>query len=944
MAIVEADRFKIYLRPRWDQPWEESEGWMRDLSVIKITSRVAPGVSEAQFRLRTGMIKLQALDAYFEERAQNLNEQFIRVVLDTDEAMTLFVGVISVSDQDVRGVISGAADSGDIIFTAYGLEHLLDRVHIHAGYSKPTDTLEADVVKMDWSPTFNVRQRRGGAITGNRSQTMTNEIYAFASVPGNANDPAALWTHRQIFDYLLLHFSPAASQGMVWNIAGQFDVLDNLVTVQDVEGLKLREALNRLIYRGWGLGWRVFYDEDADRPAIQVFTYLSEPVTVDDLVIPANETVEERTIDDSALTSGAFIKTATAARYETIVVQGARVKTCFTLSHADSTLTNGWTSSLESAYKTAKGAAASAEENAAERSRDRYAPVFSRFRVPGTWDGKAGDGAGGTKYTAFPDVDEDGNLDLSADTEKFGGPLSRAFLRRLPLRKGYDYTASPPTPLIDNDDTSEFLAPIVLVKDDETLGWFLHAEKASGIKEDGASARQNARIRPDDAQLALWIAYRPYNHILARNHWAGANESKYNPEDLWATDWEDMVITVAMACDARLRVVTRMEPGADLDRLLIIDVPDAELWYVLPGTVVSISDTGALQRIAGSSDGILRNDGERLRRIAALAARWYGQIRTAIAMTSYDLNNYSAPGVLLTCKVVNGATDDVTGVVTSVEWDGVSRKVTTRTDFIDLDVVALASGLTGSAQITSREDLVRTVRKQGGAIAELEERTGNLPVRGAGGPFDQERYVILAAAAANYAWVDNGNVNTNNQSEFWVAKSSVVGQTYEYRTLVHSDEILGTDSGLIIEDLTCDLRQAMIKALQQIFGPPEFGYVCEVRLELRPVLTDFDPATVTWNVAYVTDGGLTYGAAVLVSMLAVTDADGFKSTTVEGGSNWTLVKFPTRIGSAWDTYSKIYGFELRFVEAPGTVAFTYELEVKKLTNLGGYVSLHAITP
>lgn len=926
MSIVEADAFKIYLRERWDQPWTEQQ----NISAVQITSRVAPGVSEARFLYRIGIINPQGSANWVTRSALDLNEQFIRVVLDTDESPTLFVGIISVRETDVRGVGSGGSDSGDMVFTAYGLEHLLDRVHVHAGFCKPDDTLEADVVEMDWSPTFNVRQRRGGAVSGNRSQTPTGEVYAFASVPSNANDPAALWNHRQILDYLMWYFAPVMSQGMTWNITGQVDVLNNLVTVQDVEGLKLREALNRLIYRGWGLGWRVYYDENADRPAVQIFTYLSEPVVVDDLVIPANEEVEDRNIDDSALVSGAFIKTATAARYEKIVVQGARVKTCFTLSHADGTLTSGWTSALETAYKTAKGGAATAEENDADRSRDRYAQVFSRFRVPGNWNGEAGNGAGGAKHTAFPDVDEDGNLD--ADTEKFGGLIARSFLRRLPLRKGYDYTADPPTQLIDNDDTSEFLAPIVLVKDDETLGWYLHVENASRAKKEGDPTRQNARASMDDAQLAVLVVYE-HNHILARGHWSGANASKYDPSsgNDWATDWEDMVVTVAMAADARLRVVALTEPGAALDRLLVINVPDAELWYVLPGTVVSIKNDGTLERIAGSSGQTIRDDGDRLRRIAALAQRWYGQPRAAIALTSYDLNNYSDLGVLLTCKAVNGATEDVTGVVTSVEWDGQSRKVTTRTDFIDLDVVALASGLTGSAQITSREDLVRTVRKQGEAIAEIEEETGNLPVRWADGPFERERYVQIAEVA-DFGTLNNQLPDTANGSvldPYWFKPD---GTDHERRLVVKANQLLGTPQqiGRLALSINSSIsNESQVEfALEADWDETDVAWASGpgISIEVRAITVNITPSTLTWNQAYVTDGGLLADGGMHATAITIPLYDHRARTPELGGLDAWGHLYPglplVAVPAAWNSLSAIYGFEFRYVisSVPGVTS------------------------
>ncbi len=121
------------------------------------------------------------------------------------------------------------------------------------------------------------------------------------------------------------------------------------------------------------------------------------------------------------------------------------------------------------------------------------------------------------------------------------------------------------------------------------------------------------------------------------------------------------------------------------------------------------------------------------------------------------------------------------------------------------------------------------------------------------------------------------------------------------RVLVKSQYIYGKDRR--IKDLKFDLENN--------YGPrveitPNYG-LCDVRIRIRAITTDFDPETVTWNWAY-TQGNLG---------LSNDYADYLLST---GGGNMDASGLPSRHNTpltAWNALDEIYGFEFR-IEPSGS--------------------------
>jgi hypothetical protein len=329
-----------------------------------------------------------------------------------------------------------------------------------------------------------------------------------------------------------------------------------------------------------------------------------------------------------------------------------------------------------------------------------------------------------------------------------------------------------------------------------------------------------------------------------------------------------MIVTVALETDERLRVIQDITALGEFGRVLVISVPEAEYWRILGGTVVGVGTNGALQHMQGSM--ILRDDSATLRLIAALAAEICGSERQAISVTSRTLTDYKPLGTLLTSNMTSALGSTVHGVVTSVSWDGRALTALTRTEFMELDFVSLATGLLTTAGYNSRHDLARAVKNHERAIAEIRRDTANMDVRREPPrPFDQ-RYEEFAAAEENYATVDElaTHDDMNYQGTFDLYREQSDPSTDERRVLIHSDHVYGADRQIerLIFDIPC-VSSAWVRSTVALataaYGQFTREFVGKLYVKIRPIIGiwnpsteewegDFDPAAITWDDAYMT--------------------------------------------------------------------------------------------
>jgi hypothetical protein len=282
--------------------------------------------------------------------------------------------------------------------------------------------------------------------------------------------------------------------------------------------------------------------------------------------------------------------------------------------------------------------------------------------IPKAWHWRAAERGRGDKHDVSPKLTASGDLDesgpggvlLPANTRNWGHRL----LRSIPIRKEGASTSYQP----------EFREPFVLAYRDTAPTGYFYVDQPSSLDDIPGS------VRMLDADFGFEVRMSP-RHQLAKNHWGGATAS-LTPAPKY--DWEKLVATVAVETDERFRAEVDVADG-DADRVLEIYVEDASLWWIAPDTVTDVTN-GALVRAYTASEfptgKVLRSDATRLQRVAALAQAWYGRSRAVLELSAQGLNFDYPIGYYISGVFDDFTSEDVNGVVTTLEYD--LAKFTTR--------------------------------------------------------------------------------------------------------------------------------------------------------------------------------------------------------------------------------------------------------------------------
>lgn len=677
MAIYPINQAVVKTKSTWAGAWVDQPA----LEPIMATDCVAPEIPVAVLRQRYGRVKLQGEAALTVQAPLDVLDKYVLIMCA--DPLYWWMGVAAQCTYDCKG--PDAADpTGYQEITCYGLAHLLDRKVIDTGYC---DAGGAEKV-IGHCPTFNLRHSKGATLAGNRLMAKASGNWRFSR-------DGAIWSHYNIIEYLLSYHVP---NGPTWSISAASNLiadLDQIWEVVDLDGLTVLQALNRLIDRRRGYGWCL-------RPTdteieIHVFSLFDTDVVSGDNTYHAN--AEQTTMSLGAgqdTLEAALVRRDRSVLYDTVRARGARVKSCFTVSFNDSTLQAGWTAAQQAAYLAAASGdpgyanlAYSEKEKAndSHRSDDARDRVFSLYRIPAGWNWMVGggydDGEGAYPLTtANPTVTDAGALEaVSAPAFDFDRPL----LAALPLEEGKAYgVAGYPSALPTNSEPT-FRKPLALVRD--------AAGKWRYVDALGDSKLPDAQVQAARREMALWVRFRP-GHILGLGRWTGAAPSRYDP----AFGYTTLLATVAVETDHHLHVVVDAtgSPLAQYSRELVIDVPDAELWYVAANTVIGLDSAGNLQRIVdadGETGGyvVLRNDVELLRDVAALALKWYGVERCAVQFRVKNLEDYGAPGVFITTAEAGvNQSFSINAVVTRRTWDFAQHTTTVECGWWDPDLARMS--------------------------------------------------------------------------------------------------------------------------------------------------------------------------------------------------------------------------------------------------------------
>ena len=325
-----------------------------------------------------------------------------------------------------------------------------------------------------------------------------------------------------------------------------------------------------------------------------------------------------------------------AVLYERVHARGARLRSMFSLSVIDSTLKALWSSAEELDYVQALPVESS-EEKDRYRKRVALEKVFQHFGVVDGFDWLTGNGLderdddNPVRRIAVPLFDTNAEIELGEEDDGVQHPAigehwnrESSFDRHLLVR-------------VDSDDPdSEFLDPLAIVFLDEA-----HADDGVAHYALIESADElNAYVGPLDGQLGMRVRGRPMPHVLGL---AEMDTDTYGSGTPPVSDYAKMIVTVAAqtAIQPTAEAIT-LSHQTDRRTTLVIDVPDAETWWVVKGTAVDVSEDGTTV-VGYESPGpwhdghLIRDDTPRLRRIAAMAAAFYGIKRASVVLEFDDI-------------------------------------------------------------------------------------------------------------------------------------------------------------------------------------------------------------------------------------------------------------------------------------------------------------------
>lgn len=659
-TLVAAPIVRVDVRASWTADWVEAPY----LQPTVATLAASPSVSSAQFLYRYGTIRREDGVDFAHYGPLHLANHYVRITAYLGATwQVIWMGVI----QDTQfSVFGGETAAGDESLTAYGFEHLLDRAAVEGALT--------DDGEIGWCPPFNERPGWGAGLLGNKSATA-----ARFSTDGD------LWSNADIIDYLVTRYAPSA---IPWSYSGLTGALADLYGVYSLEGLTLKQCLDKLIDRRRGLGWTIRYGTGA--PVIHVFSILDTAAAVGDVIMPANS--EQITIDVryGILIGDVVLATSQAAAYDSVLVQGSRAKVAFTSSVASGSLETAWSLSAEAAYKAAGGGEAA--ERDAVRTGTQFESVYQHFRLPDGWSWT--DYAGVDATVAFDDL-------AQFDTQHTGPRWNnrRPFLRYLPI----------PDPVNDG----EMLRPLAFLEVDGTP---YQADRLGQLGKPACSVS----LLDGCPGISLSAGI---NHVLAAGHLDAET-------DMSATapvyDYGTLVATVAIETDARPAVRVAVSAlAADFARTLVLDVPDAHYWYVVPGTVIGC-ENGTYSRHAG---GVTRDDTAKLRQIAAMAAAWYGRQRASLRFNEKLISPQYAPGMLVTDVTSGTGIAPVGTVITQVSFDFQKFTTSVSTAFGELDF-AVVLDIPGMSDFRS---VGRAFNRLADDVREVKRHLGRMPVREAPG-------------------------------------------------------------------------------------------------------------------------------------------------------------------------------------------------------------------
>jgi hypothetical protein len=645
------------------------------------------------------------------QRKDNYGGRYVKIELSqgkdsdgNDKPARIWIGVIVAPADHRAGTPTIEIDdeneqieTGHQVFQCHGLEFLLERTIVDTSVVETKDGSEQRVNR---AIGFNLGQGRHADHIrfANRGKQGERDAPIFPFKLDATT--TAEWTVSDIVTNLLHYQVPTNAEGhdvIDWQAPETDDakILDALEPTAQVHGKTLKAILNGLIDRRRLVGWRVTVNvsaEEGERPQIDVFTFNASELTLPSgKTVPANGDKITWDFDsDIHVVGSPVLVDDDATRYDQVIARGHPLGACFTIGDSRShSVVADWDPSLQaiyitagtdtSAYQSLSGPTADydRQDEMEEARRDpKLHKVFKYFRLADTFAGTL-DGT-----VVCPDPDEP---DLAT---AFWFPGLK-FHDKLPLLTEHDYETVDPEDIVDHTIASsfpEYVRPFALIKSQSSVYVFLDAMNRGRdlttniLTSNGMS--WSAALKMQDHAPGFIITTTAPQHVIAKTEFTPINAIDAN---FWKAelDWRDILCTVFCEFDQQAEAKWPQDVSSvssDTLRRLVLDVPNARLDYLAPGTVIGINPGGTLKQ---SSGGYVRDDTKLLKDVARSAFAWYGQVRRALTITRRDLVCDKQIGQLIT--TIGAAGTQVNSVITKIAFDLKEGTVTIHTQFGQFD-------------------------------------------------------------------------------------------------------------------------------------------------------------------------------------------------------------------------------------------------------------------
>lgn len=691
-----ATPIRVWTRATWTAPWT----FRPDLQCTQLVWSSYPETSTASLHYRYGFVMPPGQNAPTIHPPITARGYWVLIAIDTDDGPP--AAWLGYAENPITRPVAPATNTspatGDQAIPCYGLERIWDHCYV-----------ESTVCLTKKETADNRFQRRGNVAAifnadsrGNRSRSLGTaddardwSAYAFT----RPTDVSDRWSTLDIVQHLLGFHAPTQSRILAptpdpaieipWNITG----LENLPSYDtptiDTTGRSIGDILRTLItpgrMTGLTFGNSVTWTDGVPTVGavhMKFTTRLLTPTTIPDIgPLPWDPTGVTLTCATDPLTTVTH-RLDDSDVVDQIIVQGPREISVCTIEHSETQWLNDWTDTQADDYDTGGSEADNwaditnsqrVDLNNAARDTWDLRDTYRNLRLGDSFDGNVREGK-----SMFPNATTGGNATGDALHVPHLGAVE--ILPDLPLYAGVDYEGAA-------DEV------------DESAGTRTHLPIVTSFKvpTEESTNRIDSQIMGDPGQF-LTKQFRQFKLNVVPNNERGpglelnvdgapqyliidtANGTPNEADGtlLDAYDHTTIETTVAVLGDRRpFWAEPATLPPLDVIRRRVYTYEDSPLQqvYIVPGTVLAITDIGTRTTAAG---GMLRNPLPKLRALATLIATYVHAPRYRVEIRTARILSTLPVGANLRTVDVIGA--DVQSPIVEIRIDAPLAETIDRTD------------------------------------------------------------------------------------------------------------------------------------------------------------------------------------------------------------------------------------------------------------------------